>query len=129
MPVCIKNPLKNFFVGADGSVSPCVYLCPPIDHALSAEGQQPQRTPKRWVMGSLAHNNVADIWRVPAYVAFRKRFSHRLALYERLMPPIRTDFEGLAKQDQATKKIASYFATPEFQAPQPCQGCPHLFGY
>ncbi|GAB6906450.1 radical SAM protein [Desulfosarcina cetonica] len=129
IPVCMKNPIKNFFVGADGSVSPCVYLCPPIDHARPVKGQEPRRAPKRWVMGNLAHNSVEEIWSAPSYVAFRKRFSRRLDLYERLMPPIRTDFEGLSKLEQATEKIASYFATPEFQAPEPCQGCPHLFGY
>jgi MoaA/NifB/PqqE/SkfB family radical SAM enzyme len=27
-PICPKNPLNQAFVGADGSVSPCVYLTP-----------------------------------------------------------------------------------------------------
>ena len=30
VPVCEENPLRNLYISADGEVSPCVYLYPPL---------------------------------------------------------------------------------------------------
>jgi hypothetical protein len=38
VPVCAENPLGNFYISAEGEVSPCVYLHPPLlANASSAE--------------------------------------------------------------------------------------------
>jgi len=129
LPVCPKNPLENFFVASDGAVSPCVYLCPPIRGGytrLVADRPVPQQ---RLLMGSLERHDAAAIWNRPAYRRFRKRFQRRLDLYERLMPPLQTDFDGLQRLEQAVGRIRKAFASPAYGPPEPCRGCPHLQGY
>lgn len=129
VPVCAKNPLKNAFVGADGAVSPCVYLCPPIRGDFSLRCGAGRRTERRIVMGRLPADDLHRIWHRPAYVAFREAFERRLDLYERIMPPMRTDFDGLEHLMRATRRIRQQFSAPALQPPAPCRGCPQLDGF
>lgn len=129
LPVCCKNPLENLFLAVDGVVSPCVYLCPPIHggYARLVDGVAvPQQ---RQVMGNLERNDLEEIWNQPDYKRFREPFQRRLALYRTLMPPLRTDFEGLQQLQRATRNIKAAFETPPYRPPEPCRGCPHLWGY
>ncbi len=129
LPVCAKNPLQNAFVAADGAVAPCVYLCPPIKGGFKHKTDRGILTTRRTVMGNLNQNSFFDVWNTPKYTAFRSAFERRVALYESLMPPVRTDFEGLERLEKATARIRKIFEEESFLPPAPCRGCPHLDGY
>lgn len=129
LPVCIKNPLQNLFVAADGSVSPCVYLCPPLRGSYTQLVEGENETRRRLVFGHLEEDDLDAIWNRPAYVRFRRAFQRRQDLYQELLPPARTDFEGLDRLERATRIIRARFASPDYQPPEPCRGCPHLLGY
>jgi len=129
LPVCSKNPLRNLFVAADGSVSPCVYLCPPLQGPYTQLVEGAEETRRRLVFGHLEEDDLDTIWDRPAYGRFRRAFQRRQDLYQELLPPARTDFEGLDRLEKATRIIRKRFATPDYQPPEPCRGCPHLLGY
>lgn len=127
LPVCPKNPLENAYLAADGTVSPCVYLCPPM------RGAYPRLTPAGWGeaervgFGSLATSSFSEIWDAPDYVAFREAFSRRTALYDALTAHIGTDFDSAARLAEVAHALRTAFATTH-QPPPPCRGCPHLCG-
>ena len=129
LPVCPKNPLENLFVASDGAVSPCVYLCPPIRGGYTRRIEGVPQPQQRLVMGSLERQSLTAIWNRPDYRHFRTHFQRRLDLYQALMPPPRTDFEGLQQLQGATDRIHAAFETPTYRPPEPCRGCPHLWGY
>jgi MoaA/NifB/PqqE/SkfB family radical SAM enzyme len=129
LPVCEKNPLKNLFIGSDGAVSPCVYLCPPINGALNRFVAGGIVRMQRVVMGNLNQLTLDRIWRMPDYVAFRQAFQRRQALYDALIPPVQTDFKGLENLERAVAEIRRCFREDAYQPPAPCRGCVHLIGY
>ena len=129
LPVCPKNPLENLFVASDGAVSPCVYLCPPIRGGYSRRIEGVPQPQQRLAMGSLERQSLIAIWNRPDYRHFRAQFQRRVDLYQALMPPPRTDFEGLQQLQGATDRIQAAFETPTYRPPEPCRGCPHLWGY
>lgn len=118
VPVCAKNPLDSFFVAADGSVSPCVFLCPPY-----SEKQSPLT---RYVPGNLHHESLAHIWNRSEYRKFRQILADRLALYNRTMAKVGFDLDGLERLEQAKKIISRYFA--EHPVPVPCRQCLKMQG-
>lgn len=128
-PVCDKDPLHNFFVSADGSISPCVYLCPPLAGEYPVFcGERPVMT-SRLVMGSLAKSSLADIWEGADYRAFRAPFARRQELYEKTIPSLRTDFEGMKALEKAEARLKRAFAADTCLPPIPCRSCPHLQGF
>jgi MoaA/NifB/PqqE/SkfB family radical SAM enzyme len=129
LPVCEKNPLENIFIGSDGAVSPCVYLCPPIDGPLRRLVDGRIEHLQRVVMGSLNQLTLQQIWRLPDYVAFRQAFQRRKALYDARMPPMQIDFQGLENLERAIADIRRCFCEDAYQPPAPCRGCAHLMGY
>jgi len=128
VPVCSKNPVQNLFVGSDGSVSPCVYLAPPM------LGRYPQiykgkvSSSQRVVMGNLGENSLDAIWARPEYRAFRDCFKRRIDLYQELMPDISPSFEGMARLEKTVKKLTRHYRTKSFQPPAPCRTCAAVNG-
>jgi hypothetical protein len=129
LPVCDKNPLENIFIGSDGAVSPCVYLCPPIHGPLRRFVDGRIEHKQRVVMGNLHQLTLQQIWWLPDYVAFRQAFQRRKALYDARMPPMQTDFQGLENLERAMADIRRCFCEDAYQPPAPCRGCAHLMGY
>ena len=127
VPVCEKNPIENLFVGADGSVSPCVYLNPPLNGSYPRIFGGQQWPSSRLVMGNLNRNRLDDIWNRQRYKQFRKAFGDRLQIYQQLMKGITPDFEGMERLQKTSDRLASLFTT-RHQAPGPCRICPHLQG-
>ena len=128
MAVCPKNPLENCFVGADGTVSPCVYLNPPLKGTvpLFRDGQLVE-TP-RVIMGRLTEQSLDEIWQSPDYRAFRQAFQQRVEAYQNQMDGIKPDFDGLAKLERAVARLQGLYRG-RLAPPAPCRGCPHLDGF
>ena len=127
VPVCEKNPVENLFVGADGSVSPCVYLNPPLTGRFPRIFKGRETLSSRLIMGNLNQACLGDIWNRPAYKKFRKAFEDRIAVYQQMMTGITPDFEGLDHLQKASDRLTTLFTT-RYSAPGPCRICPHLYG-
>ena len=56
-------------VGWDGAVSPCL----PLLHTHSSYLDQRQRTSRRYVVGNVLEQGLAELWRAPEHIAFRER--------------------------------------------------------
>ncbi|HSA89932.1 MAG TPA: radical SAM/SPASM domain-containing protein [Burkholderiales bacterium] len=112
MAVCDLNPLKILYIGADGSVSPCVYtsLAGPDEIPRVFEGRPLETPVVRF--GNVNHRPLMQIWESPAYRAFRARFARRVA------------GAGLALLGTA----AGAAPEEELPAPEACRTCPKLYG-
>jgi MoaA/NifB/PqqE/SkfB family radical SAM enzyme len=129
LPICPKDPTRSAFVAADGSVSPCVYLCPPIEATAQDHASQGRRRLLRLVMGNLKTERFDAIWQQPSYRQFRTAFVRRQALFDEIWPPVRTDFEGLERLNEAVSLLKRRFRETPYLPPDPCRDCPHLWGY
>jgi MoaA/NifB/PqqE/SkfB family radical SAM enzyme len=118
VPVCAKNPLETFFVAADGSVSPCVFLCPPCGSEKSPLA--------RTVFGNLYAEPLDRIWNSARYTQFRQAFARRLAFYNKTMARVGLDLDALERLDRANQAVKRYFG--ENQPPQPCRHCLKMQG-
>ncbi len=127
-PICPKDPLQRAFVGADGSVAPCVYLNPPVLSTVPRLLDGKLVESPRLVMGYLGEDNLETIWQREAYRAFRQAFSRRVAAYESCMQGIRPDLEGLQRLEKAVRHLEVLFRD-ELPPPRACRGCPHLEGF
>jgi hypothetical protein len=127
VPVCEKNPVENLFVGADGSVSPCVYLNPPLTGRFPRIFKGREILSSRLIMGNLNQACLNDIWTRSSYKKFRKAFEDRIAVYQQMMTGITPDFEGLDHLQKASDRLNTLFKK-RYPAPAPCRICPHLYG-
>jgi len=127
VPICEKNPLNNLFVASDGSVSPCVFLNPPLtgDFPLWREGREHQGA--RFTLGNVNEQALDEIWQTPAAQAFRQPFQDRVRFYASLLAKIPADSEGARRLERAVAAIEERFAA-DLLAPPPCRGCPQLQG-
>lgn len=62
---CLENINRSFFVAADGTVSPCVYLNPPGG----------ANDPKRRTFGNIIEQNPLNIWNSEAFRTFRRNLA------------------------------------------------------
>ena len=126
--LCPKNPLENVFVGADGTVSPCVYLNPPLNSTIPRFTEGRVMESPRIIMGRLTAQSLDDIWNQPVYRAFRRCFKRRVKAYETHMAGITPDLEGLAKLERSVDRLKTLFES-QLPPPQACRQCPHLHGF
>ncbi len=127
-PVCQKNPVSNFFIGSDGSVSPCVYLNPPIRNNVPGSHSVAEKRLSRLVFGNLNKNSLDDIWQNPEYQRFREMFHARIRAYDDMIVPVRPDFDGAEQLRKSIRRIREVFSN-DLQAPEPCNNCPCLWGH
>lgn len=73
-PACAENIQRALFVSADGSVSPCVYVNVPVDHAEYA--RQGRAAPySRITFGNVNEQLLPALWRAEPYVRFRENLA------------------------------------------------------
>jgi len=126
--VCPKNPLENLFVGADGTVSPCVYLNPPLNSTVPRLVEGAVMESPRIIMGRLPYQTLDDIWNQPVYRSFRYAFEQRVKAYETHMVGIGPDLDGLVKLERSVDRLAALFSG-SLRPPEACRQCPHLQGF
>ncbi|MEW6351769.1 MAG: radical SAM/SPASM domain-containing protein [Thermodesulfobacteriota bacterium] len=127
VPVCEKNPLESFFVGSDGSVSPCVYLNPPLQGEFPRVFRGRETTTSRVVMGNLHDSTIDEIWDSAAYISFREIFRARVKVHDTLLSGVTPDFDGMARLDRSVARLRELYAE-ELAAPEPCRVCGQLYG-
>ncbi len=76
--ICEKNPLRNVFFAADGSVAPCPYLRIPkkgeIPRIFMHKGVRVPQT----CFGNMEREDFSEIWNREAYRGFREPFEDRV---------------------------------------------------
>ena len=118
VPVCAKNPLDCFFVAADGSVAPCVFLASPYAGSASPLARQ--------VFGNLHRESIGTIWNRSGYRKFRHPFAQRTGFYNRIMARVGFDLDALDRLEKANELVGDFFnAHPP---PAPCRGCLKMQG-
>ena len=115
-PVCEEDPRRNLYVSAEGEVSPCVYLGPPVSRSFTRRFGERGHRVERLTFGSAFREPVAAIWGRPAYAAFREGFARRAR---------RRDLRWLAPSSWRSGS-ARWEALPD--PPEPCRTCHKLLG-
>ena len=116
-PVCEEDPLANLFVTADGEVTPCVYLCPPVAGDFPRRFCGREHPVKRLSFGNLFERPLEAIWNAPPYAEFRARFARR-ARRHRLL----TALAALA--GRPARSSEGDLPPP----PDPCRTCHRILG-
>ena len=114
--VCEENPLGNLYVSAEGEISPCVFLAPPVGGG--APFRRFFRGDAHFIekvsFGNVFREPFKDIWENGAYEAFRRSFQRRLEAVEE------------AREAIFTLRQPKHSSLPE--APLPCRTCHKLYG-
>jgi MoaA/NifB/PqqE/SkfB family radical SAM enzyme len=75
--LCDENPLKNLYISADGEVSPCVYLFPPLPSPFKRIFCSREHWIERVSFGNIFKEGFTSIWTGEPYVRFRDCFIQR----------------------------------------------------
>lgn len=126
-PVCDKNPLNNLFISANGDVSPCVFLAPPVSGDIVWQHNGVDIPQKPFVMGNLHHLTLREIWETDEYEAFREKFKRRKEYHDAKLANVSYSLSGSSELETALEKIQDYFAS--HSAPDQCVACAKLDGY
>lgn len=117
IPVCAENPLRNLYISAEGEVSPCVYLHPPLPSPFKrifcGRGYRIEKVS----FGNIFRDPLPAIWGDPGYDDFRNRFREREKRYRDLY---------FSLLDSPKLKSAQEIALPE--PPEPCGTCHKILG-
>lgn len=127
VPVCNKNPQSSCFIGADGSVAPCVFLASPVKG--SCKGPYPDqglREPGREIFGTLGTDSLDTIWQRSTYRQFRAVFQRRFEVYEAEMSRVGYGMDGIEQLERATKRIHRDFV--KMPVPLCCSKCSKMEG-
>jgi MoaA/NifB/PqqE/SkfB family radical SAM enzyme len=77
VPVCEEDPLRNIYISADGEVSPCVYLYPPLPSPFKRIFRSREYSVERVSFGNVFEESFFQIWDSQNYQSFRNCFLER----------------------------------------------------
>jgi len=77
VPVCGEDPLRNIYISADGEVSPCVYLYPPLPSPFKRIFCSREYWVERVSFGNVFKESFSRIWNSHHYQNFRNCFIKR----------------------------------------------------
>jgi MoaA/NifB/PqqE/SkfB family radical SAM enzyme len=77
VPVCEENPLRNLYISANGEVSPCVYLYPPLPSPFKRIFCGKEHWVDKVSFGNIFNDPFSTIWDRGNYEQFRSRFMER----------------------------------------------------
>ena len=84
VPVCEENPLGNLYISADGEVSPCVYLYPPLLSPFKRIFCEKEHWVEKVSFGNIFKEPISTIWNRTNYEQFRNRFIEREKRFKEL---------------------------------------------
>jgi MoaA/NifB/PqqE/SkfB family radical SAM enzyme len=115
--VCEENPLGNLYISADGEVSPCVYLYPPLPSPFKRIFCGGEYRVERVTFGNVFEESFSRIWNSRDYQSFRNRFIERKdKLRELYFSPLDSPKMG--------NSPGNFFPEP----PEPCKTCHKILG-
>jgi radical SAM protein with 4Fe4S-binding SPASM domain len=75
--VCSENPLKNIYISVEGSVSPCVYLYPPVPGQFKKIFCDKEYVAEKVSFGNIFQEPFDSIWNKKEYTDFRNCFTKK----------------------------------------------------
>jgi MoaA/NifB/PqqE/SkfB family radical SAM enzyme len=115
--LCEENPLRNLYISADGEVSPCVYLHPPLPSPFKRIFCGKEYRTEKISFGNVFREPFSAIWKREAYVQFRNRFAERESAMKN---------RYLSLWDKSTWESSPN--TPLPVPPEACETCHKLLG-
>lgn len=125
--VCDKNPHCSLFISANGDVSPCVFLAPPVENGIFWQQDGRRVYQKPLVMGNVNDLTLQEIWENPNYRAFRDKFRQRSEYHDKRLAGVSYSFSGAVELETAIEEIKRNFIS--HPAPDHCLACAKLQGY
>jgi len=117
VPVCAENPFGSLYISAEGEVSPCVYLYPPLPSPFKRIFCSKEYQIEKVSFGNIFRDPFSAIWSSSNYDAFRNRFHEREKEYRDLY---------FSLWDSPRLKNAEDNVLPE--PPEPCKSCHKILG-
>ena len=117
VPVCAENPLGSLYISAEGEVSPCVYLYPPLPSPFKRIFCGEEYLTEKVSFGNIFRDPFSAIWGAGDYTDFRNRFHERKKEYRDLF---------FSLWDSPKLKDAEDYVLPE--PPEPCKSCHKILG-
>jgi len=117
VPVCEENPLGNLYISANGEVSPCVYLYPPLPSPFKRIFCGKEHWIEKVSFGNIFSDPFLTIWNRGNYEQFRNRLIERRKGARDLY---------LSLWDSPKMKTSEENALPE--PPEPCKTCHKILG-
>ncbi len=117
VPICEENPLRNLYLSAEGEVSPCVYLHPPLPSPFKRIFCGGEHWIERVSFGNAFQVPFPTIWNSASYFDFRSRFVERDRKSRELFLSL---LDG-AKPNDPREEV---FPEP----PDPCKSCHKILG-
>jgi MoaA/NifB/PqqE/SkfB family radical SAM enzyme len=117
VPVCAENPLGSLYISAEGEVSPCVYLYPPLPSPFKRIFGGKEYLTEKVSFGNIFRDPFPAIWGAGNYNDFRNRFHDRKKEYRDLF---------FSLWDSPKLKDAEDYVLPE--PPEPCKSCHKILG-
>ena len=115
--VCEENPLENLYISADGGVSPCVYLYPPLSSPFKRIFCGREYWIEKMSFGNIFSDPFPAIWNRDNYEQFRNRFIER-----------RNGFRDLYLSLWDSPKMRTSEENPLPEPPEPCKTCHKILG-
>jgi MoaA/NifB/PqqE/SkfB family radical SAM enzyme len=117
VPVCEENPLGNLYISADGEVSPCVYLYPPLPSPFKRIFCGKEYWQEKISYGNILKHPFSVIWDRAMYEQFRNRFIEREKRFKELYASL---------WDSPRMRDAQGNVLPH--PPEPCKTCHKILG-
>jgi MoaA/NifB/PqqE/SkfB family radical SAM enzyme len=115
--VCEENPLRNLYISAEGEVSPCVYLYPPLPSPFKRIFCSQTYSVEKVSFGNIFKESFPAIWDSENYKNFRYRFRKREEKFREAY---------LSFWDKTPMKHLEETAFP--QSPESCESCHKMLG-
>jgi MoaA/NifB/PqqE/SkfB family radical SAM enzyme len=117
IPVCEENPLRNLYISAEGEVSPCVYLYPPLPSPFKRIFCGKEHWVEKLSFGNIFREPFSAIWNGGNYEEFRNRFIDREKGFKELY---------FSLWDSPKMKNSQGNVLPD--PPEPCKTCHKILG-
>ena len=117
VPVCAENPFGSLYISAEGEVSPCVYLYPPLPSPFKRIFRGKEYLSEKVSFGNIFRDPFPVIWSSGNYDAFRNSFHERAKEYRNLY---------FSLWDSPRLKNAQGNVLPD--PPEPCKSCHKILG-
>jgi MoaA/NifB/PqqE/SkfB family radical SAM enzyme len=118
VPVCEENPLGNLYISAEGEVSPCVYLYPPLPSPFKRIFCGKEHWIEKVSFGNIFREPFSAIWNRGSYEQFRYHFMEREKTFRELY---------FSLWDSPKLKSSPGNTLP--RPPEPCKTCHKILGF
>jgi len=115
--ICEENPLRNLYISAEGEVSPCVYLYPPLLSPFKRIFCSQTYSVEKMSFGNIFRESFPAIWNTENYKNFRNRLRKREEKFKEAY---------LSFWDKTPMKHMEETVFPQF--PESCQSCHKMLG-